>query len=827
VSVSKVDLHVHSHYSDAITTPIVRHFDLSIRECYALPEHLYQTATARGMDLVTITDHDTISGCLEIAHHGPHVFISEEISARFPDTGCIVHVLAFDIREDQHAEIQRLRFNIFDLVEYLRGQGISHALAHPLFSVNERLCARHVQQCFLLFENLERINTARHPYLREALDAIVDTITPQHIEEWANLHDIEPVAPDCRWGSVAGSDDHSGVAIARGFTEFDAPASKENLLRALADQRTVPQGESMSPVSFAHQVYAITTQYFLQAKETGGQQGIYEQLFRVLSTGGAAISELGPLDEVLRSPTGRVLMAADQVRDQLDVATWERMIRDGATEAYHQDINRVAMSVMRTALSGVSGELVEAVKRFEIDEVITLVAAALQMLLLELPYYFGMQHFHLERRNAEVLHETIGVGFQTTAAPAVAIFVDTLESVNGVSIYLRRIVRELREQGKTVYLLGLRIDTEAGTPQGVDDLKDLDAEAIVSFEPLESFDLPGYDPNDLDPNHRHRLGIPPVLEMHRWCIERQIELIQVSTPGPVGVAGVLIARLLGCPLVGHYHTMVPEYTEELLKDKTVAGIVRAFVGWLYGSLDEVAVPSRATRDNLVAMGLRPEKIRRLGRGVDSETFTPLKRNAEAWERHGLNNATKLLYVGRLSAEKNLDALLESFRSLREEGTHVDLGIVGDGPYRDELRRRAADLSGVAITGYVYGEELAELFASADIFVFPSTLDSFGGVVLEAQASSLPAIVTDMGGPSELVVHNRTGLVVPAGNPDALTDAIRLLVSDGGLRRRMAAEARRHAEKMTLQGASEELWSFYAEHLDRDRGLALSRAAEGI
>jgi glycosyltransferase involved in cell wall biosynthesis len=779
------------------------------------------------MDLVTITDHDIISGCLEIAEHGPHVFISEEISARFPDTGCIVHVLAFDIGEEQHVEIQRLRRNIYDLVAYLSGEEIVHALAHPLFSVNGRLSPRHIQQCFLLFDVFERINTSRHPYVCASLDAILGTITPRHIEEWANLHDIEPTAPDCRWGAIAGSDDHSGLAIARGYTEFNGPATTASLLQAIAEKCTVPHGECMSPVSFAHQIYSVTAQYFMEAKEATGQEGIYEQLFRVLSTGGTAITELGPLDEVLRSPTGRVLMAVNLVRDQLDVATWERMIRDGATEEYHQEINRVFSSVMRTALGGVSSELVEAVKSFDLDRSISLVAAALQMLLLELPYCFGMQHFHQERRNVEALHEAMEVGFEPIAAPGVAIFVDTLEYVNGVSISLRRVVRELRAQGKEVYLLGLRTDPEAGISEGCAQLDDPDAEAVVSFEPLQSFDIPGYDPSGLDAVHRHRLGIPPVLEILQWCIEKRIELIQVSTPGPMGLAGMLVGRLLGCPVVGHYHTMVPEYAEKLLGDRAAAGIVRAYVGWLYGSLDEIAVPSRATRENLVAMGIRPEKIRRIARGVDSQVFTPQRRDTEVWERFGLNRATKLLYVGRLSKEKNLEALLDSYRAITEEGARVDLGIVGDGPQRAALKQRVDDLAGVVFTGYVRGDELAELFASADVFVFPSTTDSFGGVVLEAQASSLPTIVTDMGGPSELVVHNRTGLVVPAGDQPALTDAIRLLTSNHELRQRMASAAREHVETMTHENAALELWAFYAQHLEADRTRRVAQALEGI
>jgi hypothetical protein len=90
------------------------------------------------MDLVTITDHNTISGSAEIAHL-PGTFISEEITAYFPDDGCKAHVLVYDINDAIHREIQKVRENIFDLVDYLAQTGIVHVLAHPLYSVNDKL----------------------------------------------------------------------------------------------------------------------------------------------------------------------------------------------------------------------------------------------------------------------------------------------------------------------------------------------------------------------------------------------------------------------------------------------------------------------------------------------------------------------------------------------------------------------------------------------------------------------------------------------------------------------------------------------------------------
>jgi glycosyltransferase involved in cell wall biosynthesis len=345
------------------------------------------------------------------------------------------------------------------------------------------------------------------------------------------------------------------------------------------------------------------------------------------------------------------------------------------------------------------------------------------------------------------------------------------------------------------------------------------AEAVIRFEPLTTFNVPGYD--------HMPLGLPPVLQMMQWCVENHIDLIQASTPGPVGVAAVSISKILGSPIVGHYHTQIPEYAERLLGDKTLSGIVRGFVSTFYGSLDKVIVPSRATYDNLVAMGLRPERLEILSRGVDTDRFTPTRRDPSVWKQYGLNGVKKLLYVGRISKEKNLDALLDSYEALREEGVGVELAIVGDGPYTKHLKERTQDTSGVTFTGYVGGEELPKLFASADLFVFPSATDTFGNVVLEAQASSLPVIVTDEGGPAELMIPGRTGVIVPATDGDALQSAIRRLVKDDDLRNSMGTEARRHVSKMSHNRAATELWDFYHQQIESDRQRRTGLVKRGI
>ena len=146
-------------------------------------------------------------------------------------------------------------------------------------------------------------------------------------------------------------------------------------------------------------------------------------------------------------------------------------------------------------------------------------------------------------------------------------------------------------------------------------------------------------------------------------------------------------------------------------------------------------------------GLNPEKICTFPRGVDLYRFNPAKRNGFLESHYHAPEGLKLLYVGRVSKEKNLQMLVRAFTTISESRPDVQLIVVGDGPYLEEMQQALADKPCI-FTGYLDGEDLAAVYASSDLFLFPSTTDTFGNVVLEAQASGIPVIVTDAGGPQE-------------------------------------------------------------------------------
>ena len=226
--------------------------------------------------------------------------------------------------------------------------------------------------------------------------------------------------------------------------------------------------------------------------------------------------------------------------------------------------------------------------------------------------------------------------------------------------------------------------------------------------------------------------------------------------------------------------------------------------WFYGQLDTVFVNSEEYRQNWIARGFEPEKLKIFPRGLDTELFTPARREPTFWEKFGASNGqVRLLYVGRISREKDLDVLANSYRRLRDEGLSVQLFVVGHGPYSQGLSELLPD---AVFTGYLTGTELATAYASADVFAFPSTTDTFGNVIIEAQASGVPVVVSDSGGPKELVEDKANGLITKSHDVDDFTRAVRALVVDPGLRKKMGHCARKSVVDRSWPSAFRKFWA---------------------
>jgi glycosyltransferase involved in cell wall biosynthesis len=266
--------------------------------------------------------------------------------------------------------------------------------------------------------------------------------------------------------------------------------------------------------------------------------------------------------------------------------------------------------------------------------------------------------------------------------------------------------------------------------------------------------------------------VPSLLRSLKSIHEYQPTEIIVSTPGPVGLMGLLAGRLLNIPVRAVYHTDFAKQVVDIAGSPGLAEHVDTYMKWFHDQADENLVPTRAYMDILDGRGYDAAKMDVFPRGVDRQRFRPA-RSGKAYlvERFGMDLSPTLVYAGRVSHEKKLGFLLGVYERVLEQHPHTNLLIVGDGPAMGDMRSRASHLERVVFGGRLPNDELPAVYSGCDVLCFPSVSDTFGMAVLEAQACGVPAVVSDIGGPAEIIRHGKTGIAVPAGDEDAWTSAL--------------------------------------------------------
>jgi glycosyltransferase involved in cell wall biosynthesis len=318
---------------------------------------------------------------------------------------------------------------------------------------------------------------------------------------------------------------------------------------------------------------------------------------------------------------------------------------------------------------------------------------------------------------------------------------------------------------------------------------------LTNFAPAGDFEVPEYP--------SQRLSFPPILELVEHLERQEFTELIISTPGPVGLVGLAASRMLNLPTVGIYHTDFPAYVRHLTEDSFLEQMTWRYMRWFYDQMDTVLVPTMSYFRQL-SQHLDPVKLQVMDSGIDTDRFNPAHRVADFWRQHGLDGDFVFLYVGRVSQEKNIDDLIGAFRSLYGGGESISLAIVGDGPYLNRLKK-SADHPQIAFTGALTGASLSAAYASADAFVFPSKTDTRGNVVMEALASGLATIVTDQGGPADIVRSHSSGIIAESSRKDALEMSMRRVLEDPVLRDELRRRGLSQAQRMSWRRAANALW----------------------
>jgi glycosyltransferase involved in cell wall biosynthesis len=299
-----------------------------------------------------------------------------------------------------------------------------------------------------------------------------------------------------------------------------------------------------------------------------------------------------------------------------------------------------------------------------------------------------------------------------------------------------------------------------------------------------------------------RMALPnPVVARH--IEDFNPDLIHLFSPAAMAVNGMAVGRHLNLPVIANYQTDLPGYTEHY-GFPLLSGPVNRWLRYIHNGCHLTLAPTRTIIGQLRAVGYR--RVRHWGRGVNTERFNP--RHARPQMRQRLLNGRDpesllCIFVGRLAQEKRIDLLLEVART-----PGVALTIIGDGALREQLEATFAGAN-VFFTGYLIGDELAQAYASADVFAFPGEYETFGQVIQEAMASGLPAIVVNAGGAPDVIVDGVSGIAVdPAA--DAFAEVIRQLRDDPLSRQAMSRSAREMAQQRPWSALMAQLEGYYEE-----------------
>ncbi|MDD3592926.1 MAG: glycosyltransferase family 1 protein [Sulfurovum sp.] len=373
----------------------------------------------------------------------------------------------------------------------------------------------------------------------------------------------------------------------------------------------------------------------------------------------------------------------------------------------------------------------------------------------------------------------------------VLLFTDTLCDVNGVSRFIQDISKLARQKGLSFYVVSSTVKICPDLPN------------VRIIKPSFRTRMPFYP--DLD------LVVPSYRRLKSITEEIDPDVVHISTPGFVGLMGRRIARKRSIPVLGTYHTDFPAFAYKNMPFRIVKYIGNRAMQWFYRDFKALFVRSEAYQ-KIVREDVRfdPAKIHTLKAGIDTRKFHTGYRDMGIWQAYGIpERSVKALYVGRFTKEKNFPLLLELWKAYYTQSKNKNIYLITvGGDLDDSLFERYH----IRSLGIKRGEELSKIYAGSDLFLFPSTTDTLGQVVMEAMSSGLPVIVSDRGGPQTLIGRDhRAGYAIDVNDTSQWREKIRALMEDEAHRAEMGAKGSRLIARMDIEKSFEAFWK---EHMQQ-------------
>jgi len=654
--VYRADLHVHSRYSDRPAQRLLRRLDCP--ESFAEPRVVYDAARRRGMDFVTLTDHDTLAGSLAIADL-PGTFVSVELNAWFPEDRYKLHLVALDISEAQFADAMALRGNVYELADYLRGAGIVHFPAHPLFTMTGALTADVVERMLLLFDVFEVRNGARAAAYNRLITRVVDDLTGERIAQLADKHGVEPrgVKPWIK-AVVGGSDDHSGLFTASAYTEVEidpAPLASETSAAAAVRNLDDPLGAFLSgihhgasravgghgdPLLLAHSIYNVGWLFMKRELEPARRGWLpwlsrhFGRQFGPMGDGRNMVekvrwwtrSHLSGLyrrdgnDDVSVAGSGNAKengrASADgngngqgngdhptegELLEELLDAEAGPLMDDSRQQMSPGEINRRIFTVTsRVADTVVANELQTKVKPAlqgyrPLSRDPLDVATGLGT--IGFAHFLSIPYyaaFSNQTRDRELLHRLSEELLGHAGEHRRVALFCEAPLSEGVPMRLRRLRAAAEREGAAATIVCCSEGPADRTGQ-IDGFDERDA--LDGSDGVAVFRAVDTTATPLFPGRA--VVVPPLLEILDHLDAAETTALHADAPGPMGLAALACARLLHVPISARWPSGIVGPSR----------LTRRYLSWFYRHVDEVMAPTDAAHDWLLGLGVPAHNVR--------------------------------------------------------------------------------------------------------------------------------------------------------------------------------------------------------------------------
>ncbi len=371
---------------------------------------------------------------------------------------------------------------------------------------------------------------------------------------------------------------------------------------------------------------------------------------------------------------------------------------------------------------------------------------------------------------------------------------DTVFDQNGVSRFIQDMASEAKKNEKALYVL-------TSSPIKAENITD----NIINMQPFYSRRMPFYD--------ELFLAIPNIRQFLNKIKELKPDFLHISTPGPVGMIALYASYKYAIPFTSTYHTDFPSYIRKNMHSRIAGRIVVLIMRFFYKKAKLVMARSSAYLEILQnSIQIEKENIFELRAGTDTNNFNPSYKNQEIWAKYSIDeNAIKMLYVGRMSIEKNFPWLIQFYKRHYEyfKEKNVVLVVVGHGKMLKEAEKFKKQ--GINMLGIKHVPELSSIYASSDFFITPSVTETLGQVVLEAMACGLPCVVTNKGGPTKLInVQSENGFVLEPQEDGLWLDAAQQLIASQELRQKMGMNSFESIKNFSIAATFESFWNIHQD-----------------